>query len=400
MSKLTQICLPIIILIVWLFPVSNEFNTLNDDMVRRCYLLSLAVLIFTYIYERQINKQQIIIASIILLTLLISTIMFFSANRDKAHIAYGYLMNYIPFCVLVNIRIKKLNKSKILDFLFVAICILLITVGILTILDNNFIEQLLKTNYVIHYPHIYVVMWASHKTVTFFGTHSIACYIYFMIWWLLDYRMQVRKGILNYILIAGILFNIVMCLSVSAVLCIGLIVVYYYGKLIKKATIKSIISSVVLSVIVCIGILLNYEKIINILGSSQNGILGRYGSTGNLIDSLHYAFTNVIPIGICDVDQLWLTDGGYYINFLRGGIILVLFFYIALYKFLKMNIEDCVKRRFLYIGLLLFETGYQFTMSMRFFMIMLFLVVYYRYLLNEEKTKNSCKNITKNTLAK
>lgn len=385
MKRMIPICLPIIMMIVWLIPVSNKLNTLNDDMRRNSYVLILGVLFIVFFYEGYLCKKQIFIAVCILLILLISTIVYFRLNQSTAKVSYGYLLNYVPFCVLINIKINKLNKSRILDYLFVTVCSLLIAVGVLTIFGNGLIEKLLKTNYVIHYPHVYASMWKSHKTVTFFATHSIASYVYFMLWWLIDYRMQVKKGKMNYFLMAGMLLNIIMCKSFSSVMCIGLIILYYYVKWIKEATKKSIIQSFVLLFVGVIGVIANINTIMQILGSRENGILGRYGSTGNLTETLHYALTNIIPIGICDVEGLWITDGGYYIHFIRGGILLMGLFYFGLYRFIKININDKIRGTFLFICLLLFEIGYQFTISMRFFMIMLFLITYYRYLYQEHE---------------
>lgn len=389
MSKISCIFLPIIMMIVWLMPVSNEWNTLNDEMVRNCYLLNLVVLLMVVLYEGHLNLRQLLISACIVLILSISTIMFFELHPNKSTVAYGYLLNYISFCMLINVKIDKLSKCKILDYLFVAICSILIVVGILTILENSFIEQLLKTYYIIHYPHVYMAMWNSHKTVTFFATHSIAAYIYFMLWWLIDYRAQVKKGKLNYVLMAGILLNLIMCMSVSAVMSVGLIAIYYYVKWVKKATKWSLIQSVALISVGLIGVVVNIDIIMLILGSGENGILGRYGSTGNLTDTLQFALTTIIPIGINDVDGLWLTDGGYYVHFIRGGIFMVGLFYFGLYRFIKMNIKDSGRRTFLFVCFLLFEIGYQFTMSMRFFMIMLFLVSYYGYLHKEKECVNT-----------
>lgn len=385
MKKIINIVFAIIIILVWLMPVSNQYNTLNDNMMRNCYLLSLGVIVCAYLYESKYDKKQLLISFLIILILIIATEITLIFNKDSATISYGYLMNYIPFCVLINFKAEKLCKGKILDSLFVGVCILIITTGILTVLNNSFVEQLLKTNYIIHYPHIYTVMWNSHKTVTFFATHSIACYIYFILWWLLDYRRHIKKGILNYVLMLGIFFNIIMCQSVSAVLCIGIIFGYYYLSWIKRANKNTIFRSIILLVIFLIIILANSNSIIKILSSSENGILGRYGSTGNLNSTINFAIKNVIPIGLCDIDGLWLTDGGYFIHFVRGGILMLYLFYLGLYRFLKINIKDTKRAKLLFIALLLFEVGYQFTICMRFFLIMLFAVIYFSYLYNEKE---------------
>ena len=125
--------------------------------------------------------------------LLISTLLFFETHNSGAKITYGYLMNYLPFCVLICIKINKFSDSVVIDFAFISVCIIIIAVGILSVLQNPIIESILKTYYNNHYDYLYILMWQSRKTVTFFGTHSIACYIYFLLWWGIQCRMRVKK---------------------------------------------------------------------------------------------------------------------------------------------------------------------------------------------------------------
>lgn len=382
MRKLLVNGLPVIILLVWLMPVSNHLNTTNATMMRNCYLMSLAVVFLAFLFQKYFDIIQLIISISIMSFLLISTLLFFETHNSGAKITYGYLMNYLPFCVLICIKINKFSDSVVIDFAFISVCIIIIAVGILSVLQNPIIESILKTYYNNHYDYLYILMWQSRKTVTFFGTHSIACYIYFLLWWGIQCRMRVKKGKINYILTLGIIFNIIMCQSVSAILCVVLITGYYYYKANIKLNAKKLLLLFLLMIAVAIGIILNINTISNILSSDQNGLLGRFGSSGNLNDTLSYAFNQPIPFGLCDVEGLWLTDGGYYINFLRGGIVMLVLYYFGLYRFLKNNISEKKTRIFLYSCLLLFEVGYQFTMCMRFFMIMLFMVMYYNYLQN------------------
>lgn len=177
----------------------------------------------------------------------------------------------------------------------------------------------------------------------------------------------------------GMFFDIVMCLSVSAVMCSLIIATYYYIKWVKSTKKKNIVLSVFLLMAVAIGALMNIGRIQSILSSNVNGLNGRFGQEGNLWATLDFALNNVVPFGICDVDGLWPTDGGFFIQFIRGGILLILLYYLGLYKFLENNIMNRSKRNFLFISLLLFEVGYQFTISLRFFMIALFLACFCRY---------------------
>ena len=178
-----------------------------------------------------------------------------------------------------------------------------------------------------------------------------------------------------------------MCTSVSAILCVGIIVSYYYIKWIKTPQKYNILKGLIGILIALTLVFISKDIIIQILGSDKNGILGRFGSTGNLNYTLLYAITQIIPFGFCDLNELWLTDGGYYVHFIRGGFFLVFLFYFGLYRYMKINIRDIKRCNFLFLSLLLFEVGYQFTISLRFFMIMLFAVIYFNYLYNEKTKK-------------
>lgn len=370
-------------------PVSNQFNTLNNEMVRNCFIMVLLVLISSFCYEGKIVKKQLFISISILFVLFISTFFFYELNKNYVKLSFGYLLNYISYCILINFKIEKLSRSIVLDYIFIFFTTLLIIIGLLTIVGNTSLEMILKTYYINHYPHIYTIMWESHKTVTFFGTHSIAAYLYFMIWWLLDYRSTVKKGVINWFMILGVIFLIIMCRSVSAILCLGLIVSHYC---LKWARTKKIIGYLKIFIIVIITVLvtiLTFNIIVNILSSDENGLLGRFGSSGNLIDTIKFSLTNMVPMGINDYAGLWLTDGGFFIQFVRGGLLLVVLYYAGLYNFLKINIRDKNARTFLFISLMLFEVGYQFTMSMRFFMLMLFSICYFNYLYNIKQSERS-----------
>ena len=368
-----------LIVIVWLMPVSNHLNTINDSMSRNCYILNIIILLLVYLYENSLNKSTLLISSGIIVILLACSFIFHAQHPDISRIAWGYLYNYISFCILINIKIIKLGQTSIWDNLLDFICVLLIFVGILTVVGNAFIETILRTYYVNNYAWVYTIMFQSRKTVTFFATHSIACYIYFLIWWMLEYRNSYNYSIKNVVLMLGMIFDIVMCLSVSAVMCSIMIVAYYYIKWVRSANKRNIILSAFLVLAAVSAMLMSMGKIQSILSSDVNGINGRFGQEGNLWVTLDFTARSIIPFGFCDVDGLWLTDGGYFIQFIRGGILLVILYYYGLYKYLKNNIMNKEQLTFLFISLLLFEVGYQFTMSLRFFMIALFLAGFCRY---------------------
>lgn len=376
MYKIYRNLFLILIVLIWLMPISNQYNVMNEEMIRNCYILNILILLLAIFLEGKLYKKQVVISFSIILILFVSTILTIKFSNDSPVISWGYLLNYIPYCLLLMIKPNKLSNFNFIDRLLQLCSVIVICVAILMVLDNSLVEIFLKTNYINHYPHLYEVMWNAKKTVTFFATHSIACYIYFLMWWMLDYRSKVNKTFFNKVLIVGIIFCIIMCKSTSAVLTTALIFGIYFLRWVKGKSKSGVLKSLMLCIVIMIIIFANYDMIQGIFSSDVNGLAGRYGDAGNLNATISYALSNVIPLGICDISGLWLTDGGYFIHFVRGGLLLVIFFYYGLYVLLRNNIQDKERRNSLFIVLLAFEIGYQFTISMRFFMIMLFLLIY------------------------
>lgn len=385
LNKIINQIIPIIIMTIWLLPVSNEANRLNEGMVRNVYIVNLLFLVFVLVYENYLNTKRMIISFSIILILFISTVLFHNSYNTISVISYGYLLNYIPFCVLLCINPKKISKNKIIDKVFIFVCILIIIVGFLMSIGNTYIWDFLRKYYVNHYAYVYTSMILDNKTVTFFSIHSISCYLYFIMWMMLDYRASVIKGKISYLLMAGILYNIAMCKSGSAVLCLTIIFIYYYTKWLKNATKKNVLRSLIVIIVAIAFMIANFDKIILIITSPKNGLLGRFGDTGNLMDTIQFRINSGLPIGICDADGFWATDGGYFIHFLRGGIVMILLIYGGLYLLIRDNLLDKRRAKYLYISLLLFEVGYQFSICMRFLMIMLFALAYFRFLDNITK---------------
>lgn len=383
MKKFINVLFPIIIMLVWIMPVSNQFNTMNEGLIRICYVMNILTLLGIWLYERVLYKEQLCYATIIMGILIVCTILTYFINPDNPTIAYGYLFNYVPFCILINIIPRKTIESKLLDYVFDVVCFLLIAIGVLIVIKNSFIAQFLKTYYVNHYEWLYPDMLNRRKAVTFFATHNLACYYYFILWWLADYRMKYKKDIKTLIIIIGMIFLIIMCKSTSALLCSGIIIAVYCMRLIKKKSKTSITILGIGIVVILITICVNWSMIYEILSSNSNGLSGRFGSEGNLIPTLKYMMFQ-IPLGLCNVDNLWLTDGGFFVNFVRGGIPLVIVYFLAFYKFLTRNILDKNYRNILFISIMLFEVGFQVTMSMRSFMIIMFAIIYFRSM-NKQK---------------
>jgi len=379
MKKIIEDIILILVLAVWIMPVSNQINIINNSMIRICYIFNIFMLLIVIFYESKLYIKQLIITVSILLLLGACTLLTYFYNTDNPIIAYGYLFNYLPFCLMVNAVPDKLSRSSLLDRLFDVICFILIVVGVLIVVRNLWIGDFLKTYYTNHYPWLYPEMLDSRKTVTFFATHNMACYYYFILWLLADYRFKIKKDKMSLVIITGMIFLIVMCKSTSMILCVGIIMSVYFIRWTRRGTINSTTIVVVALFLMLFVIIYRWDFIWQILGSKTNGLSGRFGADGNLIPTLKYMLGQ-LPLGICDINNLWVTDGGIFVNFIRGGILLVVMYYWAFYRFISLNIYDNKCRNMIFYSFLLFEVGYQTTMSMRSFMIILFAIIYFKHL--------------------
>ena len=106
----------LLIIIVFLFPVLKEENTLyfltdSFSYARLCIFISAALSIFA-IFQFKDRKKQLLISSISRLMITIAVLLIVFIYRQDRIFAFGMLLLIIPFILLIlaNVFIKKDEK--------------------------------------------------------------------------------------------------------------------------------------------------------------------------------------------------------------------------------------------------------------------------------------------------
>lgn len=367
----------ILIAVNLLIPVSSVRNTINSEMSLFASIFLLFIVCYlNFCRKVKLNKTQLYydMAYIFLLAVFSGlTVMSNPGLKFKS----GELLKYLILFLLLNLQPLKKGHPQFVIRVYTLISFLIIGVGFFEAVGNETINEFLRTHYVNHYAHIYTIMIQTNKTVTFFATHSIAAYVYLILFMGWEFYSVTYKSKISLICRMGLFIVIVLCKSVSSVLCCGIVVAYYLIKYRAQLSKKTLLVFATLLFAGSIWIIDNFSIIEALLQSEGNGILGRYfGGSSNLSESIKYIFSFGLPTGFYNLDNLRYNDSGYVVYLLRGGIGILIVLDIMLYNLLKRVCVNRIIYRTMFICILLFDVGYAVLISQR-FVAALLLVLYF-----------------------
>src|SRR5204862_4396059 len=98
------------------------------------------------------------------------------------------------------------------------------------------------------------------------------------------------------------------------------------------------------------------ENLADIWGREENGLLGRYSSTGGLSANLEFIVDHPFsPIGLGLSSQLWYSDSGPVEYLLKGSFPLLFTMYLGAFLFFYKNLRSKRRALFLFLIFLGFE---------------------------------------------
>lgn len=371
----------IILIAINLFmPVSNAPNTINPSMMLFASIVLCVITFYLNILgmPRKYEKRELYL-NIMYVALLLGFSFIFASINPGLEFKWGELFRYITLLLLLNLNIHLIGHKKFAFIVYAIASFLIIIVGVLEAINYEGINEFLRTYYVNHYPHIYTSMILSNKTVTFFATHSISCYVYLFLFMGWEFYSIKNKSKLSWICRIGLLLMIILCKSISAILCLTIVIIYYLIKYRKRLSKNYMIVFGIFFVVGLVLLITNSTTILTILNSRENGILGRYfGGTALLSNSIKYIFSFGVPTGFYNLDSLSYTDSGYVVYMLRGGIGILIIIDIMVYKLFKRVFNNTAICKTLYFCILMFDFGYPILISQRFaatFLLVSFFII-------------------------
>jgi hypothetical protein len=382
--------IPLLFIVGVYFP--SSINTIILPILEfLIYIPLFLVLLYFLLRQKVFNKDFLLLAFIINASLLLFS--FTSADLfDKR--SYGIYPAYFIYSLIILINFKKIGYSKYLKTSLLLVSFFQIVLGAGLLIKDITIEDFILDNYSYGYPTLVPYMLQQLKPVTTFATHSVSAFFFFILFILNFYTYKQNNKFIY--LLFSIFFIILLLFTRSNTAYMYTFVSLLFLLVYLSKSPVSLFWFLTFSGAIAIYGYYEYFEVVNVLisydlaettGSQGSGILGRYSSSSAnyLAPTIQFIKDHPFtPIGLSYSDNIFFTDSGPIIYFIRGSIFLVLAMYLGLYLFLRNNILNKQISFFLFVVFMLFETGMPNLIYTRSLYLLIFVGVYFNYLSDNE----------------
>lgn len=369
----------IIITFLFLFyPTSSNGiirNTVGNVVFDWAIVFILMTLVL--IFYGELDRKNAIISSLIFVYLFLITLISNIADPNSSF----SIARVAPICLFLLLSSMKVNLSIPMKrlFLFFDIVIgIIIVCNILILFENSFIKKFIIDNYSQLYENATENMFIKRRPVFTFGIYTFASYFYSLIFLLSISSYTITKKykykLYCYVLL---ILNILLVSNFSILSSVFMTSVLFYFTIKNKNLFEIFIFTVLISIVLFW--LFNNKELISYytesLLSRNNGVIGRYSSTGTLaVNSKYLKRHPIIGFNIIRNIKLTYTDSAYFVLRLMGGWILLMPYYYLLYRFMRNNFKES------YIVVLIitvvFEIALPVSIYIKFASGMLFCIIY------------------------
>lgn len=296
--------------------------------------------------------------------------------KDGFRTEYGYVMLYLCIAFVFSLNLGKYDLPRFYDKLFIVVCVIFIVAGFLVIFDYQPVKLFLNSYYTQHREYGTYVATQRGKPVGTFVQHSISAIMYYLMIVLLYFRNMKKQSIVNFALIGCFIFMIINLKSFTALAVLGLGVILLLINKRKSNAFRGFLLKTLLLIGMVGVVLANTNYITEITSSDVNGLAGRFTGTSLFLQNFDFLRNNILPIGLTNSSTLWLSDCGYIVNLIRGGIVFVFIIYGGFILFVWKNSLNRKAAIALLAAVLLFEVGYPILFEFRFIVFLPFFILY------------------------
>jgi len=281
---------------------------------------------------------------------------------------WGGLLAYLALALLFAMNCRNVSAQGRLNVMLTLANVVNIILGIAVVLDLGPVRQVFVDYYSAFYPELVEVMTSAGKPVLTFGTHSLAAFFFYLLFWMNfeSYKAQRSYGrllaALCYIVLGVFLW------SFSAFALMGLAVLYMLAYAVRRHSGSVLVG---LGAIAILGIVAVYRidatspvpglaatTVSELVSSPTNGFFGRFSDSGTLHSTVQYMADRPFqPVGVGYRSDLFFGDNGPVEYYLRGSIGLVLAMYGGLFVFLRKNLVSRTDAYHAFALIVIFECG-------------------------------------------
>lgn len=388
-QQYSQYLLLALLLIGMFHPTS--WNMEISVVFRRSSLYLLNFLLFILLLLNGLGDRKAYRCALAIpLILFIAT--FFSQLQD---VHLGAYVAFLPMSLLFCVNLQGVSWSGLLSGVWGVVNVILIISSIAIISDVLMFKSFFLNLYSAFTNSLLPNMFNFNKPVSFFSSHSIASFVYFLLFFV-NFKIFIhcRKNI--YILFAVFYVVILFFLKSSSsyyslVIVLFVFIIYFFNIIIKYK--KNIL--IVLFIVTGTVLLINYYSnnvlcdhlmrfvsfVEKRLSSPGNGFLGRYSTDGVLAGNVQYIKENpFLPVGLRSSSQFWFMDSGIIEYMLRGSVFLVFAIYYSLFRFLRFHLPSRSTYWLVFIIIFINELGFPYLKYFRFMFLFPFLIMYLRHI--------------------
>jgi len=364
------------------FPTSaREIISVNLYLVTAAILLSI---LMALLMRRGGVIGPAAVMNVVVINLIILICTLFSPFTE---FAYGGYIPILLISVLFCVRVKEIPLTIAARRLFDAANVINLILAGLLLLPAPAVTQFFLDHYAYGYDELVPYMLEEGKAVLTFGSHSLAGFFYYLLFYLNleTYKKAPRK--LNLVFAVCYLALLVSLSSFTALIFAGVAAVqlvlrfqWHRSPVAGFATCSLLLAAAFIA-----PSLQGYsdfkENLADVWSREENGLLGRYSSTGGLSANLEFIVDHPFsPIGLGLSSQLWYSDSGPVEYLLKGSFPLLFTMYLGAFLFFYKNLRSKRRAIFLFLVFLGFEAGYSNLEYIRTQCFLPFLLVYANWL--------------------
>lgn len=350
------------------------------------YSVALCLILFLWkIRDATFPVNNLVIAFFIMFILLIAT-----WTTPLNDYSLGALLPITAFVLIFCLNLNEIKLSRKSIKLFNVINVFFLVSGMSIVLDVQYVKDIFLRYYNDYYQNLLPNMFRENKPVLFFSSHSRGAFHLFLFFFasFVAYKHLRRRVYLLFCVGYIVLLLNLKSNTAYLFLVVSLIILVSY-------LFKGKLSMVLLSLIPVSVLLLFYADGIMTftstlaaemqysLGSNKNGILGRFGDGGQLVQNLEFIKNNPFrPVGLGYSENLFFSDNGMVLYTLRGTVVLTILIYLGLYWFLRRNLEYNYQIYTLFFAFLLMDLAAPALTYFRTLFILPFLIVIIRKVSN------------------
>ena len=326
-----------------------------------------------------LSVLAVVNAAAVNVILLVSTLF-----SPLTEFAYGGMIPIFLCSLLLCVNVREIGLTTTVRTLFDVCNGINIVLAIMLLLRIPLVTEFFLTHYASGYEELLPYMIEEGKPVLMFGSHSVAGFFFYLLFYVTFQTFVVLGSKLNLVYALcylGLLTSLSSFTSVVfAVVAILQIVIHFQWH-------KSFLAGLIASALILAAVLVVLPRVdafddlkadlVEVTQRQDNGLLGRYSSSGGLVGNLGYIAEHPFrPIGLGLSWQLWYADSGPVEYILKGSFPLLITMYTGAFLFFYKNLRNKRRAIFLFLIFLGFEIGYSNLQYIRTQFFLPFLVVY------------------------